>query len=43
MTPQEELAQVREMLAAREGKAGYNENVKAIKARIAELEALINV
>lgn len=39
--PEDELEQRREQLAAREGKPGYGENVKALKARIAELEAQI--
>lgn len=38
MTRDEELAALRAKLAAREGRPGYGENVKAIKARIAELE-----
>ncbi len=34
-----ELEELREKLKAREGKPGMAENVKALKARIAELEA----
>lgn len=35
----DELARLRAMLAARRNRPGYAENVKAIEARIAELEA----
>ena len=41
MTPDEratELARLRRLLAARDGKAGYKANVEAIKIRIADLE-----
>ncbi len=38
--PKAELIRLRGLLAMREGRAGYSENVKAIKAKIAELEAL---
>jgi hypothetical protein len=41
MSPQEELAQRRAQLNARQGKPGYSDNVNALKARIAELEAQI--
>lgn len=41
MTVQEELALRRQQLKAREGKAGFADNVAALKARIAELEAQI--
>lgn len=43
MTAQEELALRREQLKSRERKAGYAENVAALKARIIELEAIVNV
>lgn len=33
-----ELEQLREKLAAREGKPGFKQNVEALKKRIAELE-----
>jgi hypothetical protein len=39
MTPDEELASLRTRLAKRKNRAGYADNVKAIEARIAELEA----
>jgi predicted DNA-binding WGR domain protein len=39
MTRDEELAALRTKLAARKNRPGYAENVKAIEARIAELEA----
>lgn len=39
MTRDEELRDLRTKLAARERRKGFAENVKAIKARIAELEA----
>lgn len=39
MSKDEELRELRVKLAAREGRKGFAENVKAIKARIAELEA----
>lgn len=39
MTAAEELAVLRAKLAARENRPGYEENVREIKARIAELEA----
>lgn len=39
MTREEELASLKAKLAARKGKQGYGDNVKAIEARIAELEA----
>lgn len=39
MTPQEELAALREKLAKRRDRPGFAANVKAIEARIAELEA----
>jgi hypothetical protein len=42
MTPEEELELRRNQLQAREGKPGYQDNVEALKARIAELEAEIN-
>lgn len=35
-----EIARLNRLLRAREGKSGYSANVTAIKARIAELEAL---
>lgn len=38
MTRDEELALLREKLAVREGRPGLAENVREIKARIAELE-----
>ena len=41
MTPQDELADCQEMLTARENRPGYAANVAAIKARIAELQAII--
>lgn len=34
-----QLEDLKRKLAAREGKAGFAENVKLIKARIAELES----
>lgn len=43
MTPDQiaaEIARLQTMLRAREGKAGYTANVAAIKARIAELQAM---
>jgi hypothetical protein len=39
MTRDEELAALRDKLARRRNRPGYGENVKAIEARIAELEA----
>lgn len=39
LSKDQELAALREKLAAREGRPGLSENVAAIKARIAELEA----
>lgn len=39
MTRDEELAELRRKLKARQGRPGLEENVKAIEARIAELEA----
>jgi hypothetical protein len=39
MTKQEELATLRRKLAAREGFHGLEANVRALKARIAELES----
>lgn len=38
MTRDEELADLKAKLRARENKAGFKANVDAIKARIAELE-----
>lgn len=38
MTRDEELKALREKLAGREGRAGFQANVEAIKKRIAELE-----
>lgn len=40
MTKDEELAALRAKLRARENQPGYKDNVAAIKARVAELEAL---
>lgn len=39
MSAADELAALRVKLAARKGRAGYEENVRQIEARIAELEA----
>lgn len=39
MTREEELTLLRARLAKRKDRAGYAENVKAIRQRIAELEA----
>jgi hypothetical protein len=39
MTREEELADLKAKLAKRKNRPGYAENVKAIEARIAELEA----
>ena len=39
MTREEEMAAIRAKLKAREGKSGFKDNVRDIKARIAELEA----
>jgi len=39
MTREEELAALRTKLAKRRDRPGYGDNVKAIEARIAELEA----
>jgi hypothetical protein len=39
MTRDEELASLRSRLAKRRDRPGYADNVKAIEARIAELEA----
>jgi hypothetical protein len=39
MARDEELASLRSKLAKRRDRPGYGENVKAIEARIAELEA----
>lgn len=39
MTPEEEIASLRPKLAKRRNRPGYADNVKAIEARIAELEA----
>jgi hypothetical protein len=41
MSPQAELALRKRQLNAREGKAGYTDNVKELQARIAELEQQI--
>lgn len=38
MDRDKELERLRGILRAREGRPGYADNVKAIKARIAELE-----
>ncbi len=38
MDRDEEIAALKAKLAAREGRTGLSENVRAIKARIAELE-----
>lgn len=38
MDREQELAALRAKLAAREGRSGLTENVRAIKDRIAELE-----
>lgn len=35
----DEINRLKELVAAREGKPGYQRNVEALKARIAELEA----
>jgi hypothetical protein len=37
--PKAELARLRDMLARRNGQPGFSDNCKAIKAKIAELEA----
>lgn len=39
MTSEQELADLKAKLRARENKAGFKANVEAIKARITELEA----
>ena len=39
MEPAEELERLRAKLAKRRNRPGYADNVKAIEARIAELEA----
>jgi hypothetical protein len=39
MTPAEELAALKAKLRAREGVPGFVDNVRELKARIAELEA----
>jgi len=39
MTREEELADLKAKLAKRENQPGYKDNVEALKARIAELEA----
>lgn len=39
MTREEELQSLRIKLAKRKGRPGYADNVKAIEARIAQLEA----
>jgi hypothetical protein len=44
MTPDEitaEIARLKAMLQARDGKAGFKANVAAIRKRIAELEAML--
>jgi hypothetical protein len=38
MTPEEEIAILKAKLKARDGKQGYEANVREIKARLAELE-----
>lgn len=38
MTNEEEIAALKAKLSARKGRPGYADNVKAIEARIAELE-----
>ncbi len=38
MTPTEELDALRAKVKAREGKAGFGENIRQMKERIAELE-----
>jgi BMFP domain-containing protein YqiC len=43
MTPEEELALRKEQLAASKNQYGYRDRVEALKARIAELEAQLNV
>lgn len=40
MTREEELADLKRKLAARRNRPGYRDNVKALEARIAELEAV---
>lgn len=40
MTPQEELAELKRKLKAREGKQGYQGSVAELKKRIAELEGV---
>jgi hypothetical protein len=42
MSPQEELALRKRQLQASEGKYGYRDRCEALRARIIELEALIN-
>jgi hypothetical protein len=39
MTREEEIEALKAKLKARQGKAGYEENVKALEAEIARLEA----
>lgn len=39
MTPAEEIKTLKAKLRARDGKPGFKDNVAAIKARIAEMEA----
>jgi hypothetical protein len=39
MAHEEEIAALKAKVKAREGRAGFAENVAALKARIAELEA----
>lgn len=42
MTAQEEIADIKRKIKAREGQYGYADTIKAMKARIAKLEAEIN-
>lgn len=39
MTREEQIADVKAKIRAREGKGGYAKNVEALKAKLAELEA----
>lgn len=41
MNPKEELVALKAKLKARKGKSGFKENVEAVEARIAQLEAQI--
>ena len=42
MTPAAELDALRAKMKAREGKAGFEENLRQMRARVAELERMLS-